>query len=161
MEQNRIADYRAYFDRLDATEDTAVAGAPTGYKSWHNSKTLATPKMVKYIAECYVGVSGVGSYSYRYPTIVFRAPQNATDDQLSDAFLAEFNRQFPLRWNDTHKCWDNSCPDNPAATIVLKDYDFERVAEKPTTAQRIAYYDRKLRQYYGGTKRVPLSPYKG
>ena len=161
MEQNRIADYRAYFDRLDATEDTAVAGAPTGYKSWHNSKTLAAPKMVKYIAECYVGVSGVGSYSYRYPTIVFRAPQNATDDQLSDAFLAEFNRQFPLRWNDTRKCWDNSCPDNPAATIVLKDYDFVRVAEKPTTAQRIAYYDRKLRQYYGGTRRAPLSPYKG
>lgn len=161
MEQTRIAAYRAYFDQLDATEDTAVAGAPASYKSWHNSKSLAAPKMVKYIAECYVGVSGVGSYSYRYPTIVFRAPQGASDEELSEAFNAEFDRQFPLKYNEKLGWWQNTDPRTPGVTLELKDYDIQRAVEKPTTAQRIAYYDRKLRQYYGGTRRAPLSPYKG
>ena len=161
MEQNRIADYRAYFDQLDATEDTRVAGAPASYKAWHNSKTVTTAKMVKYIAECLVAESGVGYYKTRYPSIAFTAPERATDDQIADALYAEFNRQFPLRWNDTFGSWRNTRPDNPDISIVLKDYDIQRAVEKPTREQRIAYYDRKLRQYYGGTRRAPLSPYKG
>lgn len=37
---NYKAYFRDYFHKLDCTEDTRVEGAPTSYRSYHNSKSL-------------------------------------------------------------------------------------------------------------------------